>query len=43
MIDHFAAPWRALPVIVRASPHYYYAEEEIDRLTTVIGRLAPHR
>jgi len=31
---------RALPVIVRASPHYYNTEDEIDRLTTVIQKLA---
>jgi selenocysteine lyase/cysteine desulfurase len=31
---------RALPVIVRASPHYYNTEEEIDRLTAVIRKLA---
>jgi cysteine desulfurase/selenocysteine lyase len=34
---------RALPVIVRASPHYYNTEDEIDRLMTVIRKLAPHR
>ena len=29
-----------LPVIVRASPHYYNTEDEVDRLTTVIRKLA---
>jgi selenocysteine lyase/cysteine desulfurase len=33
---------RALPVIVRASPHYYNTEDEIDRLTTAIRKLAAH-
>jgi cysteine desulfurase / selenocysteine lyase len=31
---------RALPVIVRASPHYYNTEDEIDRLASVIAKLA---
>ena len=31
---------RALPAIVRASPHYYNTEEEIDRLTSAIRELA---
>ncbi|CAN7256492.1 aminotransferase class V-fold PLP-dependent enzyme [Bradyrhizobium sp. LjRoot220] len=30
---------RALPSIVRASPHYYNTEDEIDRLTTAIRTL----
>jgi len=34
---------RALPTIVRASPHYYNTDEELDRLTAVIRKLAPHR
>jgi selenocysteine lyase/cysteine desulfurase len=34
---------RALSTIVRASPHYYNTEDEVDRLTTVIRKLAPHR
>ena len=31
---------RALPVVVRASPHYYNSEDEIGRLTSMIRRLA---
>ena len=31
---------RALPAIVRASPHYYNTDDEIDRLTIVIRKLA---
>jgi selenocysteine lyase/cysteine desulfurase len=31
---------RALPVVVRASPHYYNSEDEIGRLTSVIRKLA---
>jgi cysteine desulfurase/selenocysteine lyase len=34
---------RALPVIVRASPHYYNTEEEVDRLTAAIRNLAARR
>ncbi len=34
---------RALPVIVRASPHYYNTEGEVDRATTVIAKLASRR
>ncbi|MET3845649.1 aminotransferase class V-fold PLP-dependent enzyme [Bradyrhizobium sp. OAE829] len=30
---------RALPSIVRASPHYYNTENEIDRLTTAVRKL----
>ncbi|MBR1209771.1 aminotransferase class V-fold PLP-dependent enzyme [Bradyrhizobium sp. JYMT SZCCT0180] len=30
---------RALPSIVRASPHYYNTEDEIDRLTTAVRKL----
>jgi selenocysteine lyase/cysteine desulfurase len=31
---------RGLPVVVRASPHYYNTEDEIGRLTAAIRRLA---
>jgi selenocysteine lyase/cysteine desulfurase len=31
---------RALPVVVRASPHYYNSEEEIARLIAAVGALA---
>jgi cysteine desulfurase/selenocysteine lyase len=31
---------RALPIVVRASPHYYNSDDEIGRLTTTIQRLA---
>jgi len=31
---------RSLPVIVRASPHYYNTAEEVDQLTTLVARLA---
>ena len=31
---------RALPVVVRASPHYYNSEDEIGRLASMIQRLA---
>ena len=34
---------RTLPVIVRASPHYYNTDEEVDRLTSVIAKLASRR
>ena len=34
---------RALPVVVRASPHYYNSEDEIDRLTAMVRRLANRR
>jgi cysteine desulfurase / selenocysteine lyase len=34
---------RALPVVVRASPHYYNSEDEIGRLTTMIRELARGR
>jgi selenocysteine lyase/cysteine desulfurase len=30
---------RGLPIVVRASPHYYNSEDEISRLTTAIERL----
>jgi len=30
---------RALPSILRASPHYYNTEDEIDRLTTAVRKL----
>ncbi|MBR1146541.1 aminotransferase class V-fold PLP-dependent enzyme [Bradyrhizobium sp. AUGA SZCCT0431] len=30
---------RALPSIVRASPHYYNTEDEIDRLTTAVRKV----
>lgn len=32
---------RALPPVVRASPHYYNAEAEIDRLISHLAKLAP--
>jgi selenocysteine lyase/cysteine desulfurase len=31
---------RKLPTVVRASPHYYNTEDEIDRLTAAINELA---
>jgi cysteine desulfurase / selenocysteine lyase len=31
---------RSLPVIVRASPHYYNTAAEVDQLTTLVARLA---
>jgi selenocysteine lyase/cysteine desulfurase len=31
---------RGLPIVVRASPHYYNSEDEISRLTSAIQRLA---
>jgi selenocysteine lyase/cysteine desulfurase len=31
---------RRLPIVVRASPHYYNSEDEISRLTTAVERLA---
>ncbi|MBR1151994.1 aminotransferase class V-fold PLP-dependent enzyme [Bradyrhizobium sp. JYMT SZCCT0428] len=34
---------RALPSIVRASPHYYNTEDEIDRLTTAVRKLRDRR
>jgi len=34
---------RELPAIVRASPHYYNTEDETDRLTRAIRKLAAHR
>jgi cysteine desulfurase/selenocysteine lyase len=34
---------RALTLIVRASPHYYNTEDEIDRLATEIRNLAARR
>ena len=34
---------RALPVVVRASPHYYNSEDEIGRLTSMIRTLAKGR
>jgi selenocysteine lyase/cysteine desulfurase len=34
---------RALPVVVRASPHYYNTEDEIDRVTSVVQDLANGR
>ena len=31
---------RGLPIVVRASPHYYNSEDEIGRLTTAIQGMA---
>jgi selenocysteine lyase/cysteine desulfurase len=31
---------RGLPIVVRASPHYYNSDDEISRLTTAVERLA---
>ncbi len=32
---------RGLPPLVRASPHYYNTEDEVDRLVSVVGALVP--
>lgn len=32
---------RGLPPLVRASPHYYNTEDDIDRLVSVVAALVP--